>query len=146
MKKLLFPLAILFSVICFANNPIPAINEKVLKAFNESFGDVKNVSWYESGKIISARFNCNGIDTQIRYDKNGNVLQTIRYYTEKELPPFIQTKVKEQYKDKEIFGITELSSGSYLFYYVVLHDDKNWLNVQADPYGNLTLYSKMKKG
>lgn len=146
MKKLLFSLAILFTVTSFANNPVPAINEKVLKAFNESFGDAKNVSWYESGKVISARFNCNGIDTQIRYDKNGNVLQTIRYYTEKELPPFIHTKVKEQYKDKEIFGVTELSSGSYLYYFVVLHDDKNWLNVQADPFGNLSLYNKMKKG
>jgi len=143
MKKLLFPLALIFSIITYAN---PVINEKVLKAFNESFSEAKNVSWYESGKVTIARFKCHGIDTQIKYDKNGNVLQTIRYYTETELSPFINTKVKEQFKDQEIYGVTELSSGSQVYYYIVLQDDKNWLNVQADPYGNLILYNKMKKG
>lgn len=143
MKKLLFPIALVFCMVTYAN---PVINEKVLKAFNESFSEAKNVSWYENGKITIARFKCNGIDTQIRYDKNGNVLQTIRYYSEKELSPFINSKVKEQFKDQEIYGITELSSGSQVVYHIVLQDDKNWLNVQADPVGNLTLTNKMKKG
>jgi hypothetical protein len=145
MKKLIY-LAILFAgFFASAANP-PEINEKVLKAFNETFTDAKNVTWQEmNNNSYRANFKLSEVQVRAMYDDEGNLLETIRYYGERNLPPNILAKIKKNYAGKEVFGVTEITSNEEVSYYVTLKDEKNWYQVKADPYSNLQLTQKFKR-
>jgi hypothetical protein len=144
MKKLIY-LAIVFAGFsASAANP-PEINEKVLKAFKETFIDAENVTWQEMDNSYRANFKLSEIQVRAMYDDEGNLLETIRYYGEKNLPANILAKIKKNYAGKEVFGVTEISSNEEVSYYVTLRDEKNWYQVKADPYSNLQLVEKFKR-
>src|SRR5688572_20303907 len=110
MKKLLLSVAAaMFSLFVFATAPT-AVNEKVLKAFSASFKDAQQVVWEEHANAYEVKFVHNDIKSRITYDTNGNILKTIRYYNEEQLPLFIRGKLKEKFEDKKVFGVTEVAS------------------------------------
>lgn len=78
MKRLLIVAVLLASVAAYAAPP--EINEKVLKVFNETFSQAKDVSWDEYDNFYTVRFKNQNIDTRVQYDKEGKILQTLRYY------------------------------------------------------------------
>jgi len=123
----------------------PEISEKVLKAFKETFSNAEQVIWDEYDTYYSVKFKQTAIDTRVKYNKNGEIMETTRYYLEQNLPPFILAKVKKRYADKKVFGVTEISSDSELAYYIVLEDEKTWLTIKADAYGSLQVHEKLKK-
>ena len=126
----------------FASDPVDA---KVLEAFNKAFKNAQNVSWSTSEYTYEVRFDQNKVTAKITYDKAGNILRTLRYYTEEKLPLMVITKVKEKYNDKKIFGVVEVSSQDGTFYHITLEDAKNWTMIKADSYGYLTVEKKFKK-
>ncbi len=145
MKKFLIIIAVsLFSVSLFANNPAE-VNEKVKKSFTETFTDVKNPEWYDNGDSYLVRFIKDGIDNRIYYDTNGNITNTVRYYKGKDLPAYIQGKLKKKFSDKEVFGVTELNSPAGLEYHITLQDNKKWVVLKATPDGNMEVYKKFNK-
>jgi hypothetical protein len=83
--------------------------------------------------------------SRVIYDKEGNIVQTFRYYYEQQLPIMVLAKVKERFSDKKIYGVTEVASAEGLYYYITLEDDKKWVEVKADNYGSLTIEKKFKK-
>lgn len=143
MKKVLIAAMLLASVATYAAPP--EISEKVLKAFKETFSNAKDVSWDEFDNYYAVKFKDTEIDTRVKYDKEGNIMQTTRYYFEQQLPPFICAKVKKRYAGKKIFGVTEVRSDSELTYYIVLEDDKNWTTIKSDAFGSFQLHEKFKK-
>ncbi|HEY9362460.1 MAG TPA: hypothetical protein VIQ00_04310 [Chitinophagaceae bacterium] len=143
MKKLLVAAVLLISVASYATPP--EISEKVLKAFKETFKQAKDVTWDEFDDFYAVKFTNQNIDTRIRYDKEGNVVQTIRYYFEQQLPPFIQCKLKNKYGDKTVFGVTEMRTESEMSYYIILQDAKYWITIKSDELGNMQVHEKMKK-
>jgi hypothetical protein len=144
MKKIILAFVLVCSsFICFGDEP--SVNEKVLAAFNNTFPDVKNVSWTSSGLSYQVNFKYKEVVTRITYDKNGTCLQTIRYYKGDQLPMLILTKVKSKFSKKQIFGVTELTTEDETSYYIILEDDKTWMNVKADANGSLSIESKYKK-
>ncbi|MES1215273.1 MAG: hypothetical protein ABUT20_07145, partial [Bacteroidota bacterium] len=91
-----------------------------------------------------ANFKLNEVIVKVLYDDNGDLLQTMRYYTERNLPPNILVRVKKKYAGKEIFSVSEISSENDISYHITLKDDKNWYIVKSDHLGNLELTSKFK--
>jgi hypothetical protein len=144
MKKILY-LAVLLTGLSATAATTPEINEKVLKAFKETFTTAENVTWEEfENKNCQANFKQNEIIAKAMFDNDGNLLETIRYYGEKNLPVNIIAKLKKKYAGKEIFGVTEIVSESEVSYYVTLKDEKNWFIVKSDPYANLQQTDKFK--
>ncbi len=145
MKKLItLAVAITFSIMLFAADAMP-VNEKVLQAFEGSFKDASEVVWHEYQNRYDVRFKNNEIDSRISYDKNGNVLKTVRYYSEAGLPLFIRAKLQEQYAGKKVFGVTECSAEGELDYYIVLEDATTWNHIKCDATGGMSVYKKYKK-
>ncbi len=122
----------------------PEVSEKVLKAFKETFADASNVVWTEADNNYKATFLQSEIRAMAIYNNDGNLLQTVRYYEGKYLPPNIVASLKKRYGGKEIYGVTEISSESDMNYHITLKDDKNWYTVKSDPYGNLEQTQKFK--
>ncbi len=145
MKKIILSIATaLFSIIAFADAPV-AVSEKALFAFNQSFKDAKEVVWSEYENFYEVKFMHNTVRSWISYDQEGNVLKSRRYYYEDMLPLFIKAKINKRYSDKKIYGVTEMASDAEVSYYIMLEDDKSWLTIKSDSYGNMSTYEKFKK-
>jgi len=144
MKKLIICLCLFAAISAAATTP-PEVNEKVLKAFNETFVKATDVIWNETKTTYEARFKQSEIVTRATYDTEGNLLRTTRYYSEEHLPINIITKLKKKFEGKTVFGVTESSTEDAVEYHIVLEDAKNWYVVVADNFGSLDLSKKFRK-
>lgn len=142
MKKILLAVLVFgCSFTVLANDP----SEKVLDAFNKAFPNVQDVSWTENAQSYEVKFKQNQILSRITYDKDGNILKTLRYYYEQQLPIMVLSKVKQRYSDKKIYGVTEESSEAGTYYHIILEDEKHWVDITADNYGSITVNKKFNK-
>jgi len=145
MKKIILAAAVLMStIVTFAKDP--GVNEKVLDAFSKTFSDVKDVSWSEKQDAYEVSFKQNSTQVRVNYDKEGNIINTLRYYTEEHLPLIVLSKIKTKFADKSIFGVTEVSSEEGTYYHVVLEDASSWVEVKSDVFGSVSVTRKSKKG
>ncbi|HYM95176.1 MAG TPA: hypothetical protein VET23_13625 [Chitinophagaceae bacterium] len=146
MKRIIFAVLLFAGIAGKAANHYGEIpSEKVLKAFKETFTYAEKVVWHDYENKYQADFWQNSINVRAKYDEDGNLLETTRYYFEKDLPPNILGKLKKKYSDKDIFGVTEITSDNDLSYYISLKDDINWYTVKSDAFGNLQLQEKYKR-
>lgn len=126
--------------------PAPSeINEKVLKAFKETFTAAQDVSWHEYEDYTQANFVVDKIQIRAQYAEDGTLLRTIRYYSERELLPNVVAKLKKKYAGKEIAGVTESSSDDEVSLVINIKDENNWYIVKSDVYGNLQQTEKFKR-
>jgi len=103
------------------------------------------VRWLESADRYTVNFKENGILTKIDYDKDGNFISSLRYYSEKNLPINILCRLQKKYADKKVFGVTEMTSEGGVEYYIKLEDDENWTTVKSNAEGSLQVVEKYKK-
>lgn len=143
MKKLFVVLAsALLTVAAYAEDP----NEKVLKSFNETFSGAEDVKWEEFSSYYTVSFVNAGIRSKVNYDKDGNMLGSIRYYSPQMLPLNILNKLKKENAKRTLFGVTEVTFGTDVTYYVKVEDEKYWITLKVDVSGNSQVTEKYKKG
>ena len=150
MKKVitLLTCALLTAGVYASGNPTERVfdpNERVLKAFNETFVNVEDVKWEEYPTYYTVSFVNAGIRSKVNYDLEGNMLGSIRYYSPQLLPLNIISKIKKENPKKKLFGVTEVTFGSDVVYYIKLEDDKFWTTIKVDTNGNTQLFEKYKK-
>ncbi|HEV8287164.1 MAG TPA: hypothetical protein VGQ09_22805 [Chitinophagaceae bacterium] len=145
MKKLIFALTMLLGSATIFASTTPEVNEKVLKAFHQTFKDPKDVNWHEYDNYYEVDFKQDEIKTQVRYDAEGNITGTTRYYFESQLPPHIISSLKKKYPQRSVYGVTEIYTEGDLQYYITMQDEKNWYTVKSNPVGNLEQTEKFKK-
>ena len=143
MKTLIAGFACLFllTASCLAELP----NEKVLKSFQTTFVSAKQVKWMEHENYFDVSFVQANIQSNVRYDKEGNFLNCTRYYGEQQLPVNIACKLKSKYANKAIFGITEVTNAEEISYYVKMSDNKNWYCIKVDGSGQMEVVEKYRK-
>ena len=142
MKKIFFIAAtMLLSVTLVKADP----NQKLVNSFKQAFPDATNVQWNdtETGYLVS--FRQTGTLTKIKYDKEGNFVNSLRYYQEKDLPVKILMAVRKKYEGKTVFGVTEFTNNDGVTYQLTLKDDKKWYVVNASTDGDLTLKNSYLK-
>jgi len=126
MKRIFLAAASLFcSMIVLSAEPV---NEKVMQAFTQSFKNVQDV--------VSAR---------ISYDADGNIVKSLRYYAEDQLPFYVRARLQKQYAGKKIFGVTELLEWDQMNYFIVLEDEKGWTHVKCNGAGSMETVKRYKK-
>ena len=145
MKKVLIMAALVTGFVASATPSPKDVNEKVLKAFNETFSSAQDVNWQEYDEYYQANFHQDDIQVRVQYDDKGNLLRTTRYYSEKQLMPNIVAKLKSRYEKAEIAGVTESTSDNDVSFVVNLKDNDNWYIVKSDIYGNLQQTQKFKR-
>jgi hypothetical protein len=118
---------------------------KVLKAFNETFSAAQNVKWQEFEDYYSVSFTHAGTLSRVSYDKEGNIIGSTRYYEPSMLPLNILVKLRKENPNRELFGVTEITVGDEMVYFVKMFDKKHWFTLKVDAEGNSQLYEKYKK-
>ena len=121
------------------------INEKLLKAFQQTFPDATQVKWLEEPTGYQVTFMQNNILTKVEYDKEGHFVGSLRYYSEKNLPVTVIWALQKKFAGKTVWGVTEHSSETGTEYYIKLVDDTNWYTVSCDADGNMQVVEKYKK-
>ncbi len=146
IQKTLFTFACFLTLTAgaFASDGI-SISEKLLSTFKQTFPDAEHVKWLEASDRYTVNFSENGILTKIDYDKDGNFISSIRYYTEKNLPINILCRLQKKYADKKVFGVTEITTDAAVEYYVKMEDASNWITVRSNVDGNMQVVEKYKK-
>ena len=143
MKKIVLLVSTcLITAAVFAYDP----NTKVLKAFSETFATAQNIKWQEFADHYSVSFLYSGIQSKLNYDLEGNILGSTRYYDPVALPMNIFTKLKRENPAKVLFGVTEITVGDEMVYFVKMQDAKHWITLKVDPSGNSQVYEKYRKG
>ncbi|HZH64587.1 MAG TPA: hypothetical protein VEY10_06800 [Flavisolibacter sp.] len=143
MKKTLATLVIACTaLVTFA---APPVSEKVLKVFTELFPSVQDAKWYTFDTYYQVYFDKDDIKCRIKYDFDGKIISTTRYYGEKTVCPFLKAKLAQKFSGKKIFGVTEITSEDEMIYEFVLEDDKSWLKVKSDATGQMQVADKFNK-
>lgn len=143
--RLSFSLCLLaLSAGVFANGKAD-IDGKTLQLFKQTFPNAEQVKWTEQAEKNTVNFKDDGILTKIDYDKDGNFISSVRYYTEKNLPINVLCKLQKKYGDKKVSGVTEMTTDNSVEYYIKLEDDKYWTTVKSNSDGNFQVVEKYKK-
>jgi len=108
------------------------VNERALKDFQRTFGNVNNVTWYETknGGYIAKFVNAD-VRTIVAYNPRGNWSYTIHYYGEKKLPADIRKTVKSTYYDYSIFGIAEVHFDDETVYMIYMQDESHFKTIRV---------------
>lgn len=134
----------LFSLVALARDP--GVDAKVLDHFQKTFKGATDVVWSHSGTNYEASFTLNEVKSRVTYDQDANVTKTIRYYDGDGLPLMLASKIKARYPKKTVYGVTEITTDEDgTIYHIVLQDDKEWVNLSADPLGTMHVESRYKK-
>jgi hypothetical protein len=142
MKRIIFASIMMLTLAASAH---AAINEKVLKAFKETFQNAKEVQWHEYETAYQVNFKHNDVPTIVTYDKDGNITEARRHSKEDILPLMIREKLKKRFSGKEVFGVTELVIKDQTTYRIVLHDAKKWYVLDCDASGVLFVRDRYNK-
>lgn len=147
MKKLIFLcLVSIISATSIFAIPEPGASEKILKLFHNEFPKVEKPVFYDYGNSYMVYFKKDDYSSgRVYYNLDGEMTETIKYYTESELEPFIRAKVNKKYKGKTIFGVTEVVTNNEHFYQIVLQDNKMWYTVKSDATGSMSIEKKLRK-
>lgn len=143
MKKII---ALGFAVFTFMSVFAADVNEKVLSAFQKTFSGATKVEWIEYENHYVVNFVKDGIRSKAQYDKDGNIMQAIRYYDDTQLPLSIQNLLKETYPKRTIHGVTEVSKGTTTDYFIMMFDAKFLYQIQVEPGGSIHQIERFKKG
>lgn len=123
----------------------PIVNEKVLNNFNKTFTAAEHVKWDEFKDHYSVSFFHLDIRTIVNYDKSGNMISSIRYYTPSMLPLNIVSRLTEDYPDGKLFGVTEISRNNEIYYFVKVELKKHWLTLRVSPNCEVDVHERFKK-
>lgn len=143
MKPLLCFLTVLAANVGFGTPPPPG--DTIEKVFQKVFPQAEKVSWYKSQFPYQVVFKNGTMDCRIWFREDGSIEKTIRYYFEEHLPPFIRMRLKELYPEKEIYGVTEITSGNTITFHIVMSDEKYWMHLQSDATANFRITNRYKK-
>jgi|SRR5450432_672221 len=138
---------LLISVQMHATTNDPAtVNDKLIKAFRETFPQAKTVHWNENGESYFVHFQENAIASEIEYDHDGNFVESERYYTDADmLPLHLACELHKKFAGKTVYGVTETNTDTETFYYVKLQDDKEWVTVKGNSFGVTEVVEKFNK-
>ena len=122
-----------------------SISDKMLQTFKQTFPDAQQVVWSEQGDKYTVNFRQGDILSKVEYDKDGNFLNSLRYYSEKNLPVTILCRLQKRFSDKKVFGVTEMATDSSVEYYIKLEGENDWITVRSNIDGNMQVVEKYKK-
>ena len=145
MKRIIFLAFLLTGFVATATASPSEVNEKILKAFSETFTAAQNVTWQEYEDYSQANFSIDKVQVRAQFAEDGRLIRTLRYYSERELLPNIVARLKKKYTGKEIAGVTESSSDDEVSFVINVKDENNWYIVKSDVYGNLQQTDKFKR-
>jgi hypothetical protein len=109
-----------------------ATNIKVQRSFISYFGENAENNWSMVGKNFRNRFHSNGLLTNALFTKNGWLIYTITYSTEKNLPADVRKIVKREYDDYTITMAIEVKENNRDIWVIKLDNSSEQITVRVE--------------
>ena len=148
MKKLLALIAVIgLAFQSFAYDPV---NEKLIESFKASFPNAEQVHWLEQPASFVVSFVEDNIRARAYYNKDGDLVQLIRYFKDAQLPFAVLHAIQKDFNGQKIFGVVEvtLTDAKKIVetaYYVKLEDERFWTTIKVDVAGNAVVTQRLRK-
>lgn len=97
-----------------------------LQRFKKEFPTATEASWQPSGKGYLVKFIDKEIQNWAFLDKRGNCKETIRFFTQTNLPADIRKQVRSVYYDFAISSVKEVSCKGSVAYMIIVEDATSW--------------------
>ncbi|HEX5150572.1 MAG TPA: hypothetical protein VFW07_03930 [Parafilimonas sp.] len=105
---------------------------KVQRSFITYFGENAENNWSIVGKYFLNRFHSNGLLINALFTKNGRLIYTITYGTEKNLPADIRKIVKREYYDYTITMAIEVKENGRDIWVIKLDSPSEQMTVRVE--------------
>lgn len=145
MKKFLAILLLTAAGFSAMARPGEAINEKIVRNFNEIYPNAIQVSWMEYPETYVVYFVENGMKINIIFNKDGSFVSSVRYYKEEYLPYYLLAEIREKYPLKKVYSVSELTSPGVISYFIKLEDAKSWITIKMDSEGIMNVVEKFNR-
>lgn len=109
-----------------------SVSNKIAKSFKKYFGEQAEQNWSIVGNNFLNRFHVNGVLTNSMFDKNGNLIYTIRYGTEQDMPEDVKRIVKSEYYDYSITMAVNVNESKRDIWVVTLVNATQQLTVRVE--------------
>jgi len=125
--------------------PNGSINMKAMRDFKKKFPKVTGEQWYSFPDGFAAKFNQDGIQHMITYNRLGGLEFNIVYYGEKKLAQSVRSIVKSSFYDYSITMIEEINFQGRTIYLVHMQDETSWKIVRVED-GEMSVIEDFIKG
>lgn len=125
--------------------PVDGPNDRVAKSFQKLYKAVTDLKWFESESEYLAVFKQEDLQVKARFDKEGKLLGSTRFIKEEALPVAIANKLHKKHPTKKVYGITEVTDGSDVDYYIKMQCEKCWYTIHVSPSGSMSMTEKYDK-
>ena len=132
MKMLVIAFTLLASV--YTQSSIASdgiVTPEVLKSFQSQFGAAKNADWTQTEDFYKVQFALDGQFITAYYKSDGTIAAFTRNITVFQLPVYLQTALKNEYKEYWVSGLFELSNDDGTQYYVTLENADHQLILKS---------------
>ncbi len=108
------------------------VNERVWKAFENSFKNAQDIRWFKISKDYLAKFIMEDQEQSALFNKRGTLIYNISYGSEKHLPAEIRRQIKSAYVDYNIVKAISVRESDRIIWIVNLEDNKNLIVVRVE--------------
>ena len=122
MKKLITVLAILITLVSNAFAGEKEIESKIHDSFKSKFTTVQDIKWETGTNYYKAAFTYYGNRMFAYYSQEAELLGVVRYFSPTQLPYYLQSCLKQNYKSFWITNLLELSTDNGFSYYIILEN------------------------
>jgi len=119
-------------------------NDRALMKFGKFFPNASSESWTKTKNGFAIRFTANNIQQLVFLTKRGNVIASIKYYSEKELPADVRMTIRYGYPDFSIKTAQEINAANKTAYLVTIEDATSWKRIRVVD-GEMDIYEEFKK-
>ena len=97
-----------------------APGSKLIKNFNQTFPNAKNVMWRDDAAGYFVSFTQNGNYNKVFYNKEGSFVYSLKYFNSDGLPVGITMELNKKFEASKIAGVTELTTENNTVYNIKL--------------------------
>ncbi len=140
---LLTVIASFFSKTSSANEDI--VNNAILKSFQTSFANAKEVDWSINKNLYKASFTLDGQHINAYYNSESSFIAMTRNIHSSQLPIALQTTIKREYSGFWISDLFEIANEEGTSYYITLENAGSKLVLKSTNNAAWAKFQKSKK-
>lgn len=146
MKPLLILLTVtasFFTKTSAANDDV--VSPAVLKSFQSSFANAKEIDWSLTKSLYKASFTLDGLHINAYYSNEGAFMAMTRNISSSQLPIALQTTIKKEYSAFWISDLFEIANEEETSYYITLENAGTKLVLKSTNNAAWTKFQKNQK-
>ncbi len=119
-------------------------NDRAISKFGKFFPNASSESWTKTNNGFAVRFTSNNMQQLVFLTKRGNVVASIKYYSEKQLPSDVRMAIRYAYPDFSIKSVREVNAANSTAYLITIEDATSWKTIRIVN-GETDVYEEYKK-